>query len=139
MLEGLNKLSIKIAEQAQENGGYNDVEYMIADNMPQPIKTLITNYGLIEKLTHLHSEVSECYKAILDYDTGNFEEEITDVLIMTLSIMGTLRIDVETNLFEKFIFNEDRDFAIGLPCRSEEEVKEVREYLKKNNSNLEIE
>lgn len=111
MLKGLNELSKKVSEQADERGLYSDVDVIIssADDMPECVKTMVVQYGLVEKIGHLHSEVTECYKALMEYDQEGFETELADVILMTLSIIGTLDVDIESKLAEKFKINGERE------------------------------
>lgn len=64
-----------------------------------------------EKLTQLHSEVSETYEAYrhknMDGKAG-FAEELGDVVTRALHLAGALGIDIEAEIDKKLTANESR-------------------------------
>ena len=69
--------------------------------------------NVAEKITLIHSEVSEAYEAYrhknIDGKDG-FKEELGDVVQRILHLAGIFDIDLEKHILEKIKNNKDRDW-----------------------------
>lgn len=63
---------------------------------------------LNSNIAHLHSEVSELYKACINKDIVNAKEEIIDVLFITLGIAGMLEIEISDEDINEIIVKNDK-------------------------------
>ena len=70
-------------------------------------------YKIPAVLALVHTEVSEAVEAFRNDDRANFEEELADVLIRVLDIVGGLGIDIDHAVLAKLAKNKTRGLRHG--------------------------
>ena len=77
-------------------------------------KGFITSWqNMLEKLMLVVTEVGEAAEAYRDNDKEGFNEEIADVFIRLLDIVGTLHLDIEQEIRNKMQTNNARPLQHG--------------------------
>lgn len=71
---------------------------------------------MIVKLMLVVTEVSEAVEAIRHGDEKNFWEEIADIHIRLMDIVGTCNHNIEKGIVDKMNINVDRPFLHGKVC-----------------------
>lgn len=97
----LNELSKKAYMQAHSNGFY-DV------NLPEDVNMVL------RKLLLINGEVAEAAEVLRkDQGSDRLKEELADILIRLLDLMGYVQMDVDTVVSAKMEYNATRPYRHG--------------------------
>ncbi len=77
-------------------------------------KGFVTSWdNMLEKLMLVVSEVSEAAEAYRNNDHEEFNEEVADIFIRLLDVVGTLNINIEFEIRKKMDKNFNRQYQHG--------------------------
>jgi len=97
-----NPLAKEAYKQAFNNGFYD------YGNIPDDVKTVLI------KLLLINTEVTEAVEGLRkDQGTERLQEELADILITLLDLMGYVQMDVDSILEKKMDYNKTRPYRHG--------------------------
>ena len=69
-----------------------------------------------EALMLIVTEIAEAMEAHRHQDDANFKEELADTFIRLLDLCGGLKIDIEEEIYKKYLVNKKRPYKHGKVC-----------------------